>query len=445
VTKKLFWIILAACLVLGLGLGMTTRLNSGGAAREAATILPANDAWRAALPQDPAQATQAYMDRIPAAAQARSDAYFTGGYWIQLWSFLASMAIFWLLLATGASAAMRDYAERVTRRKPLQTMLYAAQFFVATTILGLPLGVATGFTREHRYGMTLQTFGPYMKEQVIGLVLSVILGSLVMAALYGVVRRCKQTWWMWGTCVAMVFMIFTAMIAPPLIDPLFNSYKPLPDGPVRQSILSLARANGVPAKDVYMFDASKQTNRVSANVSGLFGTTSIRLNDNLLNRCSLPEIKGVMAHEMGHYVLNHVIKSMVFFFLILAAGFAFAAWGFDWVSARFTAWGIRDVGDTAGLPLISALFAAIMFVMTPISNTIVRTQEMEADQFGANACLEPDGFAEAELKLIEYRKADPGPVEEFLFYDHPSPRKRILVAMRWKAEHAKELKGASDK
>jgi STE24 endopeptidase len=445
VTKKLFWIILAVCLAVGLGMGLTTRLNSGGSAREAAVIQPADDAWRASLPQDPTQATQAYMNRIPAVAQARSDAYFTGGYRIQLWSILATLVTSWLILATGVSASMRDFAERVTRRRPLQTMLYAVQFTAVSFVLGLPLGVLTGFTREHRYGMTLQAFGPFMKEQLIGLLVGALLGSLVLAALYGVVRRCKRTWWIWGTCVAMVFMIFAAMIAPPLIDPLFNSYKPLPEGPVRQSILSLARANGVPAKDVYMFDASKQTNRVSANVSGLFGTTSIRLNDNLLNRCTLPEIKGVMAHEMGHYVLNHVLKSMVFFILIFAAGFAFVAWSFDRVSARFSSWGIRDVGDTAGLPLLAALFSVFMFFLTPVTNTIVRTQEMEADQYGANACLEPDGFAEAELKLIEYRKADPGPVEEFLFYDHPSPHKRILVAMRWKAEHAHELKGAAGK
>jgi STE24 endopeptidase len=232
-----------------------------------------------------------------------------------------------------------------------------------------------------------------------------------------------------------LMLAFVIFIGPPLIDPLFNSYKPLPEGPVRQAILSMARANGVPAKDVYWFDASRQTNRISANVSGILGTTSVRLNDNLLKRCTLPEIQGVMAHELGHYVLNHLYKALMFFTLVLLAGFSLVAWAFEALRGRVGAWGIRDVGDTAGLPLLAGLFVLFMFVMTPLMNTQTRVQETEADQFGVNACMEPDAFAEVDLQLVEYRKADPGPIEEFLFFDHPSPRKRILTAMRYKAEH----------
>jgi STE24 endopeptidase len=228
------------------------------------------------------------------------------------------------------------------------------------------------------------------------------------------------------------------MIAPVFIAPLFNTYKPVPDGPVRDQILSLARANGVPADDVYYFDASKQTKRVSANVSGLFGTTRISLNDNLLNGSSPAQIRAVMAHEMGHYVLNHGPKDVVAFSLLLLGGLLFMRFGWDRAAPRFAGrFGVRGIADPAGLPLLAALFSVYTFLATPVINTIIRTAEVEADIFGLNASREPDGMAEVMLKLSEYRKLEPGPIEEFVFFDHPSGYRRILMAMRWKAENAR--------
>jgi STE24 endopeptidase len=198
----------------------------------------------------------------------------------------------------------------------------------------------------------------------------------------------------------------------------------------------MARANGIHAENVYQFDASRQTTRVSANVSGFMGTMRISLNDNLLERCSLAEVKAVMAHEMGHYVLNHIYESIIFFGIVLVGGFAFIRWSFDWVLQRWGGrWGVAGIGDVAGLPLLAALFSVYLFVLTPFVNTYIRANEVEADIFGLNAAREPDGFAEVALRLGEYRKLDPSPVEEWIFYDHPSGRSRIRMAMTWKAEH----------
>jgi len=142
-----------------------------------------------------------------------------------------------------------------------------------------------------------------------------------------------------------------------------------------------------------------------------------------------------MAHELGHYVLNHIYKIIIMLGLVLAIGFACVQWAFDRVNARLGEhWGVRGAGDTAALPLLAALFSVYLFAMTPLVNTIIRSQEVEADLFGLNAAREPDAFAEVALKLSEYRKMDPGPIEEFLFFDHPSGRNRIFAAMRWKAE-----------
>jgi STE24 endopeptidase len=401
----------------------------------ASSIIPAGDAWRAQLPRDPEAATQAYLARLSPEAKARSDAYFEGGYWLHAWGFLYGLLIAWLLLNTRLSARMRDFAERLSRRKPLQTALYAVQYIVATWLLTVPLSIYQGFYREHQYGLATQSFAPWFGEQLLGLGVSVLLGSIALAVIYGVIRRAQRTWWLWGSAVGVVLLMLLLLISPVYIDPLFNTYKPLQEGPVKTAILSLARANGVPAGEVYEFDASRQTNRISANVSGFLGTTAIRLNDNLLKRTSPPEIKAVMAHELGHYVLNHIYKMIIMLGLVLVVGFAFVQWAFDRVNARLgQGWGIRGAGDTGGLPLLVALFSVYLFVLTPVVHTIIRSQEVEADLFGLNAAREPDGFAEVALKLSEYRKMDPGPIEEFLFFDHPSGRNRIFAAMRWKSE-----------
>jgi STE24 endopeptidase len=234
--------------------------------------------------------------------------------------------------------------------------------------------------------------------------------------------------------VALVFLVFVVLISPVYIDPLFNKYELLADVRVKDEIVRLARASGIETQDVYQFDASRQTTRVSANVSGFLGTMRIRLNDNLLNRSSLPEIKAVMGHEIGHYVLNHVYETIVFFAIVLVGGFAFVRSSFDSALRRWgSGWSIEGIGDVAGLPLLAALLSVYFFLLTPILNTYVRVNEAEADLYGLQAAREPEGFADVALKLGEYRKLEPGPIEEWLFFDHPSGRSRIRMAMQWKA------------
>jgi STE24 endopeptidase len=385
---------------------------------------------------DPEAATRAYLDQLPADQRARSNAYFEGGYWLSLWSFLWGAGVFVLLLQTGASARMRDFAERITRFRPLQTAAYWTLFLVALAVLTFPLSVYSDYLREHSYGLSNLSFGGWLGEQLKGLAVWIVLGSLAMMALYAVVRRLPRTWWIWAAVVSIAFVAFASLIAPVLIFPLFNHPTRLQDPRVVAPILSLARANGIGIGEVWEIDASKQSKRVSANVSGLFGTERITLNDNLLNRASLPEIEAVMGHEMGHYVLNHVYKGLMEFGLVFVVGFAFIAWLFERLRLRNQArWRVRDVGDLAGLPLAALLFTAYLFVLTPVLNSVIRVQEYEADIFGLNAAQQPDGFAQSALKLAEYRKLEPGPLEEIIFYDHPSGRTRIFSAMRWKAEH----------
>lgn len=389
-------------------------------------------------------ATDSYLNSVPAADRIRSDAYFEGGYWLILWDFLFGAAVALALLTTRISVGMRERAERITSRKPLQTMLYWFQYFILTWIVGLPLAIYEGFFRERKYLLMNQTFKSWFGDQLIELALAVVLGGLLVTVLFGIVRRLPRTWWIWGTVVVIIFFMFTALIAPVYIAPLFNKYKKLEDQKVRSSILSLARANGIPVTEVWEVDASRQSKRVSANVSGFLGTERITLNDNLLKRCTPEEVQAVMGHEMGHYVLNHVYKGVLFFVLEILLFFAFLKWALEWSLARWgERWKISGIGDTAVLPLVLLNASIFFFVLTPINNSYIRTQEYEADIFGLNAAQQPDAEARVDLMLGEYRKLDPGPIEEIVFFDHPSGRTRITAAMRYKAEHMKPVEGTA--
>ncbi len=387
------------------------------------------------------EATRAYLARMTPEQKARSDAYFEGGYWLRLWELLYTVVVAWLLLWLGWSAWMRNFAERAVRQRALQTFIYWALYATVSAILIFPVTVYRGFYREHEYGLATQTFGPWLGDRLKELGVAVILGGITVVLLYGVLRRAPRTWWLWGSLTATMLLAFSFLIAPVTIFPLFNSYSRLQDERIRGPILSLARANGIPAEDVFVSDASRQTTRISANVSGLFGTERITLNDNLLKRCSLPEIEAVLGHEMGHYVLNHLYKGIVFIGILMVVGFAFLRSAFEAMCRRHgRRWGVRGVADPAGMPVFAILISCYLFVLTPVTNSITRVQEAEADIFGLNASRQPDGFAEVALKLSDYRKLDPSPLEEFLLYDHPSGRTRIFTAMRWKAEHRVEAR-----
>jgi Zn-dependent protease with chaperone function len=381
-------------------------------------------------------ATAAYMATITPAARARSDAYFEGGYWLMLWDFVIGLLLAWALLGSGLSARMRDFSARLSRFRWAQTALYVIQYLVITTVVTLPWAAYEGYFREHEYHMSNQALTDWLEDQAKGLVIALIFGTLAAVAIYAVIRKLSKTWWLWGSVVAIGFLVFQTAISPTYLEPVFNKFYPLAESPLKQRILSLARANEIPGAQVYEFDASKQTTKMSAHVSGIAGSAQISLNDNLVNRASPEEVQAVVGHEMGHYVLNHDYKTLLAFGVLVVIGFAFVSWGFGRVTRKFgERWRLRDIGDVAGLPLLVALFSIYVFVLTPIFNTITRTMEAEADAFGLNAARQPDGAAQAVLHLAEYRKMQPGPIEEALFFDHPSGWNRIHRAMVWKAEN----------
>jgi STE24 endopeptidase len=352
-------------------------------------------------------ATAAYLATMTPAARARSDAYFEGGYWLTLWDFLFGLLLAWALLGWRFSTRMRDFAARLTRFRWAQTALYAIQYFVLTTVVTLPWAAYEGYIRERQYGMSTQGLADWLGDQAKELVITLIFGTLAAVAIYAVIRKLPKTWWLWGSAVAIGFLIFQIAISPTYVEPVFNKFYPL-----------------------------AETTKMSAHVSGMAGSAQISLNDNLMNRATPEEVEAVLGHEMGHYVLNHVYKGVLALGVLVVIGFAFISWAFRRVTLKFgERWRFRDVGDVAGLPLLVALFSVYGFALTPVLNTITRSMEAEADAFGLNAARQPDGAAQAVLHLAEYRKMRPGAVEEVIFFDHPSGWNRIHGAMVWKAEN----------
>jgi STE24 endopeptidase len=385
-------------------------------------------------------ATQTYLNRLTPEQKEKSDAYFEGGYWILLWEFILEIATAWIFLYLGLSKWIMRIASK-TKRINIRNLIYILMYLFFALLIAFPFSVYTGFFREHQYNLSNMSFPEWLSDEMISMAIFMIFGGMLLTMLYMVIRKVTKYWWILGSGITIIFMIFSLFISPVFISPLFNDYKPLEEGKVKDDILSLARANGVPVKDVYQFNASKQSTYISANVSGFGSTIRISLNDNLLKKCSPAEIKSAMAHELGHYVLNHVYKLLIYFSIVIIIGFALINLLMQKVIKQFgQRWGISSISAINSLPLFVLFFSFYMFIATPLTNTIIRTTESEADIFGLNAAQEPDGFASVSMKLSEYRKINPGPLEEIIFFDHPSGKDRVLMSMKWKAEHLDQNK-----
>ena len=389
---------------------------------------------------DAETATRAYLATLDGAARARSDAYFEGGYWLPLWGALVSILAYWLILRLGWSASWSGWAAKLTHRKWLQPAIYSVPFAIAATVLALPWMIYTAFYREHQYGMSNQSLDEWSIEQLKLFGVGLVIGALMFMVIYAVIRNSPKRWWLWASGALAAMMAIMIMLAPIFIEPLINKYTPMADGPVRAEILRIAHEQKIPTNDVFVVDASKQTKRISGNVAGLGPTIRIALNDNLLNRSNIHGIKAVMGHEMGHYKLYHIQKLLLYLTLMAVVAFGTMYWLAPRILARNgDKWGVREVSDPASAPLLHLILAVLLVPGGIIFNSIIRIHESEADAFGLVAAREPDGFAMTAMQLSEYRKIEPTALEEMLFFDHPSGRTRVRMAMEWKARHLAEL------
>ena len=391
-----------------------------------------------AVPFDPAAATAAYLSALTPAQHDKATAYTQGGHWVLLWGAIVGVVVAWLVLKSGVLVRVAGAVERRRPRRNLAVFAVAAAWSLLSFLLGLPWAIYADWWREKSYGLTSQALGGWLGEQVIGLVIGVIGGGLFLMALYALIRRTGRLWWAWGAGLAAAFALLAQVVAPVAIEPLFNRYTPAPPSPTRDAVVELAKGTGTPSDKIFIYNGSKQSNRYTANVSGLGGSARVAMSDVMFAKgADIAEVRGVVGHEMGHYKHLHslwlagfaALAAVVLFFLI---DLLFAP------AARAMGAPGLTVGDPVGLPVLMALLTVLTLLATPVRNTMTRFVESDADRFSLEMAHEPDGLAKALVKTTEYRASSPSALEEFVFYDHPSVERRVRRAMDWKAEHLQQ-------
>jgi STE24 endopeptidase len=437
---RIIRMLLGALLVGGLGIA-TCGAQETVAPTEAAPAAVTNEGAPPAVAAAPEiAAPPALMENalgpVPA-DNPRAEAYAHGAYVLFFVGVLWDLAVLLVIIVSGFGAWMQELAERVTRHVNLMVALYVTLFTVVTSLASFPLAVYSQFLREREYGFMNQSFGAWMWDQGKGLLLLLALQAIFLPMLYIVIRRVGRAWWIPGAILTVAFMVVLVAIVPVYIAPLFNHFTPLKDAALREDILDLAHSQGIPAHEVYEVDASRQSEHNNAYVAGLLGTQRVVLYDTLLKRFAPREIRFVMGHEMGHYVLNHVWKTVGFFSILIVVGFVLV----DRMARRFidrhSVYGILRFEDPSSLPVILMILTVFFFVTRPIISTFSRSQEHAADVFGLQVVGDPEAAASVFLKFGRYDLAefDVDPRIEFFLYTHPSVGNRILFAQQWARTH----------
>lgn len=387
---------------------------------------------------DPAAATAAYLAQLPPEAHAKATAYTQGGHWLLLWGFLVSALVAFLIVRSGVLVGLRRRLERRKSRPVLVSLVVGVVYLLIDGVLSLPWSVYADWWRQKSYGLTSQAFAGWLGEQAISTAIGAVLFGLFLTALYALIRRAPRTWWLWSGGLTAVFITVMMVLAPIYIEPIFNQYTPAPAGPVRDQVVAMAKANGIPADKIFVYNGSKQSNAYTANVSGLFGSARVAMSDTMFKQgADLAEVRGVVGHEMGHYAHHHALWIAGGMSLLAIVAFFLVDRLFAPVSALMGADTVRGLVDPAGLPILAVILGVLGLLGQPVTNSLIRIAESDADHYSLVHFNEPDGLSKALVKTIEYRAATPGRLEEVLFYDHPAVGNRIRRAMDWKAAHPK--------
>ncbi len=380
-------------------------------------------------------ATQAYLATLSPEALAASKAYTTGGYWLILWGLLVAIVVTVILVRWGILATLRDRLQRAKPRPNLMTFCVTAAFISLSWLLTLPWSIYAEWFRERAYNLSHQPFGDWLMQSLISTIVNMILFGAFFVGLYALIRRVPRGWPAWGGMFAGAAMMFGLLIAPVFVMPLFNDYTPMPEGPVKDAVVALARDSNVPTDKIFVFDGSRQRSVLTANVSGFLGTAQISVSDVALKEATLAEVCAVVAHEIGHYVSNDLFSIIALIAILAALGFVLTQRLFGSAVRILNAKGVADIFDPAGVPVLVLLLTIWLTLCQPVLNTMSREFEAGADFYSLNHAQEPDGLASALIKTAEYRDPTPPRFAEMLFHNHPAIIARVRMGMEWKAAH----------
>ena len=383
----------------------------------------------ASTAQQPATVSDATESLFPLSPERQEQ---LGSYsqFVNIWrfvSFLVGIGSLLLILFTGLSGRFRTWAQ-IGRKKIFVYWIFVILFFLADYLINLPFSIYRSFIVEHEYGFSNQSFGEWFGEDLLNLGITLLIAIIPVAFFYWLVSSFKR-WWLWFSLGMFPVMVFFVIVAPVFISPLFNDYTELQDKQLETRILNLAGTAGIEGSDVFQVNASKQSSKINAYVTGLFGTKRIVLYDTMIRNFSYEEIGFVMGHEMGHYVMNHLWWGLAI--AIVFVGLAL------WLTDKTIRPVIRKFGrhfgfdrleDIASLPLVLIYASVIMFFLQPITNGASRYMEHQSDIYGMEITgVAGEDAARAFEKLSAYNLSDPdpNPIIEFWFYSHPALQKRI--------------------
>jgi Zn-dependent protease with chaperone function len=381
--------------------------------------------------REPAAAAtpQSIGDQVPVPEPSKKAlSYYRGGNLLWIVDLVWGLLIPALFLYTGFSARIRNWAQRLGRKWFFLIGIYFTIFSIFTFVIDLPLSIYGGYVREHAYGLSNQTFGKWFSDELIELLIAIVAGFLFLWVPYLLLRKSPRRWWLYTGLLAVPALILVALVTPIWIAPLFNKFGPMQDKKLEAAILRLADRAGIAGSRVYEVNKSEDTNAVNAYVTGIGQTRRIVLWDTIIAKLNEPELLFVMGHEMGHYVLGHIWKSILFYSILIMATLYLihrtAGWLIDRYGDRF---GFDQLSDVASLPLIILLFSFYLFIITPITNAYSRHNEFEADRFGLELTKDNRAAANAFVKLQAENLGVPRPG---LFYklwraDHPTLGDRI--------------------
>ncbi len=380
---------------------------------------------------DPNAATARYIDSLGPAALQKAHDYTVGKEWMLLWGLIVAAVVTWLIVNSGVLE--RVEAGISERRRNLRAFLVSLVYLLVSAILTLPWTIYAGWWREKGYGRTSQPFGDFLWQNALATVISIVAMALFLTAVYWLIRRTGKTWWLWSGGVAAVGLAFVFLVSPILIEPLFNKYEPVPPGQVRDAVVEMAGRAGVPPDRVFMYNGSRQSNNFTANAGGVGSTARVAISDVALKNASLDEVRAVTGHEIGHYVLKHTWWGLLVFSVLAIVLF----WIADRIFPRFArAFGSSaSIADPRGVAVLMFMVSLFGLIASPLTNWFGRTLETQADRYSLETENRPDALSSALVKTAEYRYPRPNPVEEFVFYDHPSVERRVRMAMEWKATH----------
>jgi STE24 endopeptidase len=340
-----------------------------------------------------------------------------------------------LILFSGFSARLRTMAFRLGRRWLPSVVLYALLFTLTTALLTLPLAYYEGFVRQHAYGLSNQSLAKWAGDWLKGGLVSGVGLALVLWIPYVLLRLSPRRWWLYAGLTTIPIAAFVLVISPVWVDPLFNHFGPMKDRALEGRILSLAHRAGIPGSRVYQVDKSVDTKTVNAYVTGVGATKRIVLWDTILAKLEPDQIAFVMAHEMGHFVLHHVLAFILVATILVTASLYVVHRFAGGLIARFShRFGFRELSDPASLPLLILLGSAVSFIATPLVLAFIRHQEHEADRFALELTRDNRAGASTFVRLQQENLGVPRPGALYMLWrgSHPSLGDRVDFANRYR-------------